>query len=256
MGNAFMPSVMTSLNQAGGMTLQAILEQRALQQELAQQQAKLDQSSMGDMLGFGMRMRADQRAQANDAESTRRFNATQSRLTEKDAFERRQKQNERGVASMAAQMPENTPHLMRRQMAIEAGVTPTAFDAPKTERTLADKVAETTALTEARERTKARFDKPKATKVAKDNPKAPAGLVAAIQGRQGTTGFATADEAMRSIQNRWQDWRKNYPGIDVNAVRTAVQNLYGQRVTSGAADAMSEIIAKAVAEGLAGDTTP
>jgi hypothetical protein len=62
MGNAFMPSVFSSMNRASRGTLQDIVQQRLMQDEMAQQQAALMQKAMAQRFSMDMRLRGDQRA--------------------------------------------------------------------------------------------------------------------------------------------------------------------------------------------------
>jgi hypothetical protein len=255
MGNAFMPSVMTSLNQAGGMTLQSILEQRALQQELAQQQAKLDQSSMGDMLSFGMRMRADQRAEAGNVESRRRWNAEQAVRERTSADKQWEAESRENALISAANMPASASLQDRRILAQEAGAPMTAFDLPEAKETPAERSArirqdvidrETAQepFVRAREGRAAARDAAK-TKPASDEQKAPPDLLDEIEGYRDRklTGWSTHEEAKKSIEFNWPRLRAKYGKLlDRAAVIKALPNIYGTRVKDSTGDDGDDII--------------
>jgi hypothetical protein len=176
-----------------------------------------------------------------------------ARKTQVDETERAAKQreltNQRGAQDIFAQgVQQGAPRedLLRAAMdgKVPVSMLPREPAAPKP--TLDEKITERRALRIADKEVDARFKEPKATKAAKDNPKAPQGFVAAISNRRGSAGFANAKEAEASITKRWQDWRKDYPGLNVNAVRLALQDIYGERMSSGGTDAIAQAVIAAI----------
>lgn len=235
MGNPFMPSVATSLNQAGGMTLQSLLEQRLVQQEMAAQQQKLQQQALMDQMSLGLRLRGDQRAQGTADLARQRFvfDQEQDRAKAKAAqlkvdAEAREARNIAGARDIFATGVQNGADPRDLTRAALDGKVPVSM-MPKPERTLADKVAEVEALTAARERTKAKFPRP--TKAAKDDPELPAGVKSAIDAKRGQPGWGSATEAARSLMKSWPSFRAAHPGIDQDKVRAYIANLYGERLT-------------------------
>jgi hypothetical protein len=254
-----MPSVFTSMNQAGQDTLLQMLQRREFEQQIALRQM----ASMGDIAqqqqNAFFRQETARRADESAARQRERDALADKRNADKDALDaadrakkQRDETNARGaqemfIASRASGAAPDDPALLRA--ALDGKVPVSLMPRVQTPRpTLEEKVAEAKALTLAREEAKAPFKTPKATKVAKDNPKVPSGFRDAIQGRVGSAGFKTADEAVKSVQGRWPAWRQNYPGLDLNAVRSAIQNIYGQRVSGGGTDAIAQAVMAALAE--------
>ena len=251
MGNPFMPSVAGSLNQAGQDTLLQLLQRRAMEEEFARRNMALQQNAAMDQFQVAMKLQDQAQQERDFGFRKQQAEARAGREADETAEKKRAAANElraQDIFATGVQQGAKREDLVRA--AIDGKVPVSLMPRePVKKPTLEEKVAEAEALTAARESTKAKFDKPKATKVAKDNVKAPSRFIQTLQGRVGSPGFENAENAIKSVTNRWQDWRKNYPGLDLNAVRAAVQNLYGQRVGGGGTDA----IAAAVLEALKND---
>lgn len=252
--NPFMPSVAQSLNAGSQDTLQQLLQRRMFEEESTRRFMALQQD--GERNAFNISMKLKDQEQQDAALRFRREQADAKTKAdaEKAASAKREATNLAGVRSMFSEgLSRGASRNDLLPLAVEAGgkipvsLLPKEPAAPKP--TLADIKAEAKARAEGTAEGRAPFKTPKATKVAKDNIKAPARFIQTLQGRVGSPGFENAESAIKSVQGRWHDWRTNYPGLDLNAVRTAVQNLYGQRVGSGGTDA----IAAAVLEALKND---
>jgi hypothetical protein len=237
MGNAFMPSVFSSMNQASRGTLQDIVQQRLMQDEMAQQQAALMQKAMMDRNSLDLRWRADKRA--TDKLS---FDKSQAEIAARDkaklaAEKVRGDRNKAAAHDMTFEAMTRgegrSPGLLRT--ASEGGVPVSMLppEPPKPKPTREEQDAEilgdALGRAAAEKEVEKRYPKPtKGVKVAKDNPKLPAQFNSTIQNRKGSTGFKTAAEAIKSVKERWQSWRANYPSLDLNAVETAIRNIYGE----------------------------
>lgn len=234
MANGFMPSALTSLAGATGDTLQQALAEREFTRKLAEHQQQLQRQALMDQFSVAMRLqdqgqqeRAFQHTQARDAERTRQ-------AEHKTATAEREAENQRAARLMFSQAvgaggKATDPSLINTAL---AGKVPTSMmpKAPKVEKTLDERIAERTALRTADKQVDAKFKAPKATKPAADDVKAPPALMQQIEQVKGTKGWATVDEASRSIEANWPRWRQQYGNtLDLNAVKRKLVNIYGTR---------------------------
>lgn len=253
----FMPSFVTSLNQAGAQTLEQVLVERELQRKMAEQQTAQQRQMFLDQFNVGMRLQ-DQQQQERDFAFRKEQTESKAKL---DAEERdrklRQERNEAGAREIfATGVQQGAPRQDLTRAALDGKVPVSLMPKePVKEKSLNEKVLEAEAIAEARARGSKRGNpgQPKATKVAKDNPKIPEGFRAAIENRKGTKGFETAEAAVKSVADRWDAWRTNYRGLDLNAVRAFMQNLYGQRVSGASDEFLEALVAETVKNIKVGD---
>lgn len=236
-----MPSTFTSLNQAGRDTLEQTLIQRELQRRFMEEQTKLQRQALLDGVNLQMRVNSDRRAaegldlqKANAEESRRRWETEQAARQAKVDADTRQDRNKAGVIDMIRQAGPNANPWDLQMLGLEAGLPPNRVLPPKPEETRAQRDERIRGDVLAREQAEAdaarRFPKPaKPTKPVKDKPGLPMGFQAAIRNRVGTTGFANPTEAAKSIEAKWPEWRRNYPGLSLSAVKTFLGDVYGTR---------------------------
>lgn len=253
-----MPSVFTSLAGASQDTLEQVLAEREFRRVQAEQAAEAQRKMQMDAMNMQLRLRGDQRAQSADqraAESLglqrQRFEADQAQTKDTTDAKAREQATRLGIIDMVRQGGDQLDPAGRRLMAAEGGLPITTFDVPESP---ADRLKRIEAETDVRARTNAKYRKGAGdkTRVAKDNPKVPARFLETIQNRIGSTGFGSIDEAIQSIEGRWPEWRKNYPGLDLNAMRLALQNLYGKKPKSGGSDDLAASIAEKIESRLSG----
>jgi len=250
-----MPGVATSFAQAGQDTLEQALKQRLLEQQMQQSQlqmlAQIDQRDQMNAFRMDSAMRADEslrHRQSQDAMTRERQARLDAEKAAEAAAEKRQARNAAGSAEMVFEglsrgANPDDPGMLRARF---DGKVPVGLMPKDPKPTFEQKLAERKALRVADKEVDARFKEPKATKVAKDTPGAPRQFRDTIANRVGTPGFETADAAIKSVQARWPVWRQSYPGLDLNQVRTVMQNLYGQRVSQGGTDAIAAAVLDAI----------
>jgi hypothetical protein len=259
MANAFMPSAFASMNAAGQGTLEQIMKQRLFEQELLKSQIGMQRQVNADA-ELSRRYDAQERYQQGMVNAREQAIAAQLQIAQEKAAQAqaaaaakdRASRNVAGAADMFFEgltrgEDPNSPAMLR--VATEGKVPAAAR--PKKEETPAERrqriYDDAMARREADAAADKRFQKPtKPTKVGKDTPGAPAAFRAVIQNRIGSAGFDNAANAVKSIEAKWPEWRKSYPGLDLNAVRTAIQNIYGQRVSGGGSDFIASAIADAL----------
>jgi hypothetical protein len=236
MGNPFMPSVAGSLNQAGQDTLLRLLQRRAFEEESMRRNVALQQDGGRNAFNVEMRLR-DQKQQDDalnfrkgQAEEESRKDAAKAARAERDATNIRGAQD---IFATGVQQGASREDLVRA--AIDGKVPVSLMPKePVAKPTLEEKAKEAETLAEARARGSKRGNPgaPKPTKVAKDTPGAPNSFRAAISGRKGTKGYTKAKEAFESVTARWQDWRRDYPNLDMSQVKSAIENVYGEDIPS------------------------
>jgi hypothetical protein len=249
--NPFMPSHAQSLNEGSQDALLQLLKRRAFEEESLRRQMMVEQDGARNAFNVQMRMRDQQ--QQDEALNFRKQQATkdEERDAAKAARAERDANNVRGAQDIFATGVQNGASREDLVRAAIDGKVPVSL-MPREPKppvpTQEDEATRAETLAEARARGSRRGNPPapKATRVAKDTPGAPAQFRQTIQNRIGSRGFENAENAIKTVSSRWQDWRKNYPGLDLNAVRTAVQNLYGQRVSGGGTDAIAAAVLEAL----------
>jgi hypothetical protein len=240
MGNPFMPSVAGSLNQAGQDTLLQLLQRRAFEEESMRRNVALQQNDMRN--SFNVEMRLKDQQQQDRAHELRLRLANEDRDAAKAKADR-EGRDATNVAGLRSMFSEGLTRGASREdllpLAVEAGgkipvsLLPKTPETPK--RTDDEEIAWLIRKREAEKGVDAKFDKPKPTKVAKDTPGAPNSFRAAISGRKGTKGYTKAKEAFESVTARWQDWRRDYPNLDMSQVKSAIENVYGEDIPSAGA---------------------
>jgi hypothetical protein len=250
MGNAFMPSVASSLNQASGQGLLEILQQRILQQEMEKQMLSTQRQGMNDSFSMAMRLKDQQQQDEARKATAARQKTTDDLAASKEATRVRDANNVKGAAGMffdrlAMDPTDNSPGMQRAAHEGNVRVSMMPKDA-KVEPTLAEKEKEAFTLSAARARGTQSVKPPKGATKVKDNPKTPAGFAAAINGRKGSKGFETKEAAEQSIESRWQEWRKNYPQLDRASIRSTLQNIYGSKFKGSGTDALTDAIVTAM----------
>lgn len=253
-----MPGVATSFAQAGQDTLEQALKQRLLEQQMQQSQlqmlAQIDQRDQMNAFRMDSAMRADEslrHRQSQDAMTRERQARLDAEKAAETAGKKREARNAAGSAEMVFEglsrgANPDDPGMLRARF---DGKVPVGLMPKPKEPSLQEQgdAAEELAFRRARGSKRGNpGDGPKATKVAKDTPGAPRQFRDTIANRVGTPGFETADAAIKSVQARWQVWRQSYPGLDLNQVRTVMQNLYGQRVSQGGTDAIAAAVLDAI----------
>ncbi len=236
MANAFMPSAFASMAGAGQDTLEQIMKQRLFEQQLMQSQVGMQRQVNAD-LEQSRRFDAQERYQqgvlaAREREDQIRLQIAQEKLRQEQAEAAAKARGARNVAGAADMYftgltrgeDANSPAMLR--VASEGNLS--SFErAPKPEKSLSDKVAETTALEEARQKTRARFKEPKAPKVSP----VPAAVRLELESQMGKPGYKTAAEALRTLKGKWQNLRSAYGDIDMEALVKVTKNLYGEAPT-------------------------
>jgi hypothetical protein len=235
MGNAFMPSVASSLNQASGQGLLEILQQRILQQEMEKQMLSTQRQGMNDSFSMAMRLKDQQQQDEARKATAARQKTTDDLAASKEATRVRDANNVKGAAGMffdrlAMDPTDNSPGMQRAAHEGNVRVSMMPKDA-KVEPTLAEKEKEAFTLSAARARG-TQSVKPSGGGGAKDNPKLPAGVKDALRARKGTPGYKTAAEAIQTVKSGWDQWTDGHPNMDLNAVEAAIRNLYGQEPTA------------------------
>jgi hypothetical protein len=236
-----MPSVFTSMNMASRGTLEDIVKQRIVEAELAKQQmAQMRQMGM-DAFNMNMRVQGHNLAKKkyDDDVAAAKTKAEQD-ATKRDA-EIREKRNKAGAADMffegLARGEGDSPAM--RRTAFEGGVG--ASNIPRVEKpepTLEQirAKAEAQAKGSAQGRTSVLGTKPTKVKIEKDDAGLPRAFRQAISNRAGKmAGFKSAKEAFESITSpaKWPEWRRNYPGLDRSKVKSELENIYGESISSG-----------------------
>jgi hypothetical protein len=232
--NPFMPSVAGSINQAGQDTLLQLLQRRAFEEEGMRRQIALQQNDQRNMFSVAMRLKDQQ--QQDRAHKFRVDEATKKAEAEAKEAARKERDatNIRGAQDIFAtgvQQGAKREDLVRA--AIDGKVPVSLMPKePVAKQTIEEKVSDRIKLRTADKEVDAKFEKPKATKVAKDTPGAPNGFRAALSGRKGTHGYKNAKEALKSVQARWQDWQRDYPNLELTKVKSAIENVYGEDIPS------------------------
>jgi hypothetical protein len=254
--NPFMPSHAQSLNEGSQDALLQLLKRRAFEEESLRRQMMVEQDGARNAFNVQMRMRDQQ--QQDEALNFRKQQATkdEERDAAKAARAERDANNVRGAQDIFATGVQNGASREDLVRAAIDGKVPVSMmpKAPVAKETPEERSARIRADVSDRESAQEPFDIARerraegrrGTRVAKDTPGAPAQFRQTIQNRIGSRGFENAENAIKTVSSRWQDWRKNYPGLDLNAVRTAVQNLYGQRVSGGGTDAIAAAVLEAL----------
>lgn len=244
MGNAFMPSVASSLNDAGQRSLLDVMQQRLLQAEM--QKLLFAQQRQQGMDAFNVGMKLRDQGQQDETLRLRRGEAAHTRRVDEDkAAEAQWERDSREAALIsAANMPASASPMDRRILAQEAGAPMSAFDLPEPKETPAERSARIVADEESRAQGKAaalkRFPELKPTKAAKgpratkEDTQLPTGFRSAIRARVGSAGFEDVDAALASIRAKWAKWRQDYPQLDASKVKSELENIYGPRESSGA----------------------
>jgi hypothetical protein len=249
MANAFMPSAFASMAGAGQDTLEQIMKQRLFEQQLMQSQVGMQRQVNAD-LEQSRRFDAQERYQqgligAREQAIQAQLQIAQEKAQQaqmKAAAEARAARNTAGAADMyftglTRGEDANSPAMLR--VASEGGLS--SFErAPKPEKSLSDKVAETTALEEARQKTRARFKEPKAgPKPKAEDLTAPPALLEEIRRYRDMDlpEWRDADTAMASIRANWQKLQQQFGNsLDLNTVIRKLGNVYGTKVKTKRGD--------------------
>jgi hypothetical protein len=258
---SLMPSALTTLNQASGDTLEQIVAAREQQRLLQQAQMEAAQKQAQQAMEMQLKLRADQRAEATGQRAGAQLTLQQQaaeRAADAAAASEREKTNQRGVLNMAREAATRgtLDPMHARFMAVEAGAPMTAFDAPKTEKPFDVTLQETRELSKARAEGTRAGNPPRAgaTRV-KPTPDAKR-FEQTIQGRVGSSGYGSAEEAMKDVTARWQQWRQDYPTLTLSQARAAVANAFGQPVSGGQGDALTAALRRAMTDPALFDDDP
>lgn len=251
MGNSFMPSALTSLAGASQDTLAQTLAEREFNRKMAEHQQQLQRQALMDQFSVAMRMQ-DQGQQ----ERAFRYRVDQDTAEAKgkaDAAATKQREftNIRGAQDIFATGVQNGASRQDLMRAAIDGKVPVSMlpKEPVAKLSLAERVADRKALRTADKEVDAKFDKPKATKVAADEIKAPPALRTEIESyaSRKLPGWRTVDEAKRSIESNWPKLRATHgQKLDKAAVDRVLVNIYGTR-PKGSTNWMDEFFERSVA---------
>jgi hypothetical protein len=227
MGNAFMPSVAASLNQASGQGLLEILQQRILQQEMEKQMLSTQRQGMNDSFSMAMRLKDQQQQDVDrkfrtDADADRRLrdDRNHQRLLDLDKQKADTAALEAGAKSRQATNVAGARSMFME--GLQRGASRRDLIAPALEGNVSSAFLP---------KDEAAPKAPKATKVAKDSGRLPNGVKSAIQAKKGKPGWTNAREAMVSIGKNWDAFLGDHPDLDRDAVRSYIGNLYNERLT-------------------------
>jgi len=259
---SLMPSALTTLNQASGETLEQIVAAREQQRLLQEAQMEQARKQAQQAMEMQLKLRADQRAGEANTRAGAQLTLQQeaaARTATAAAADARAKANQTGVLNMAREAATRgtLDPMHARFMAIEAGAPMTAFDAPQTEKPFDVTLRETRELSKARAEGTRAGNPPRGgtTATIKPTPDAKR-FEQTIQGRVGSSGYGSAEEAMKDITARWQQWRQDYPTLTLSQARAAVANAFGQPVSGGQGDALTAALRRAMTDPALFDDDP
>lgn len=240
MANPFMPSAFASLNQAGQGTLEQLMRQRLFEQQLAESNLKM-QAGVNADIQAGRRMDAQERYQQGMVGA--RLREIDAR-TAQDNLERQAElaegQGRQAVLGQIADLIGEGNYSAADQLRVRHGLPSTLVARPKVEPTRAERDANLTQDIMTRRKAQADADKlyPRPTRVArgpKDDARLPEGVKAAIRSKKNQPGWTSGLEAIRTLEadggKWWNSLLSAHPGLDRDAVRAFISNLYNERIT-------------------------
>lgn len=236
-----MPSVFTSLAGASQDTLEQVLAEREFRRAQAMQAAEAQRKMQMEDARLGLQVAAARRA--DDALDLSKRTAAEVQRDrelrrEREDAQAREAKNKGGIAEMAIDgLVQGTLDMPNaRAMAVRAGLPMNSFILPEPPETPEARRArlrdDEIARAEGRAEADRRFPKPQATRVAKDNPAAPRGVVDAIRAAKGSPGWETVDAAMASLSKHWQQFAADHPSMTLAAMQAKLRDIYGTRPKS------------------------